>query len=93
MRVRLINELRNEPIATDDARDVEALVHVRGFDGGERLRFERHTPTAVVVRQSGTIRRLTLPEAPRIHPVAIVAPVAAYLIARTLTHSTKRRRR
>ena len=91
--MRLINELRNEPIAISGAREVEELVHVRGFDGGERLRFECHTPTAVVVRESGTIRRLTLPESPRVHPLAIAAPVAVYLLARTMTKSTKRRRR
>ncbi len=96
--MRLINELRNEPIATSGSRDVEALVQVRGIDAGHMfgrsdVRFERHTPVAVVVREAGAIRRLTLPTAPTFHPIAIVAPVAAYLLARSLTKGPKRRLR
>ncbi len=91
--VRFINEHRRVPVPAAGGRAVEGIVHVRGFTAGaagRRVTFERHRPVAVTVRDGDALRRLSIDE-PRSAgaPVAVLVPVAAWLLTRMLKSEEK----
>lgn len=91
--MRIINDLRPVTVASDGAREIDGVVRVRGIDataGDRGVRFERRVPVAIIVRDAGGVRRMTLPEQHTNALAFIAAPLAAFAISQAFRRRQKR---
>jgi hypothetical protein len=92
--MRIVNRTQTLPLGRTDGYTIEGIVRTSGIAaraGGRGFVFERREPRAVMVRGEDDLSRIEIRPPAGVSAAAAVAPLAAYLLARTVISRRRKR--